>query len=185
VRRSTARSRNHSLRLLTLGVLLPALGYWGVVALLATPPKADREVGEIKETLAVLVTASFCIAAQREELTQAWPTILASLAERVERDGARLRTLGVSIDVDPLEGVEALSRYGTFDEIVSGSNWANLGVRTYVWEALPGQAAIPQVIVVSRTLRQGPAGYQVLDEEEVDRMVGIAAIVRGAERGPR
>lgn len=178
---STAMRRAQILRLLTLGVLLPALGYWGVVALRATPPTPPEEVEEIKETLAVLVTAGFCIASQREELTQAWPTILGSLAAKADEDGSRLRTLGVSIDVDPLEGIEALSRYGTFDEISSGSNWANLGVRTYVWESLPGQAAIPQVLVVSRTLRQGPEGHQVLDEEVVDRMVGIAAIVRWAD----
>ncbi len=59
--------------------------------------------------------------------------------------------MGVARDIVPEKGIEHMSRFGRFDEMIAGMGWRNTGLAKYVYGELPGPAATPQVIVTTRS----------------------------------
>lgn len=152
-----------------------------------SPAPSLRDPAEYDhELVAVLVTATFCFAARRDDFRENLPDLGQALQERAQAEGATLRRVGVSIDWDPMEGATFLAELWDFDEIVAGGNWVNGGTLKYIWETHPGEPAIPQLILLRRRLGVTPTGGYTLDEEEITaRIVGVDEILRWtAQRRP-
>lgn len=181
--RSAASVPSSWLATALLGVLVPAVVYISVVGSLGPSQSPAVEATVDRDIVAVLITASFCPASQRDEVRDGWPSVLSFLQEHATREDRSVRTLGIAIDMDAATGVATLSRYGEFDEISVGGNWANLGARRYIWETFPGRAAVPQILVIRRSIRHHEGGVEVLEESVDHRLVGISEIVRWIQAG--
>lgn len=91
-------------------------------------------------------------------------------------------TIGIARDRSSRAGIDHLSQFGTWDEVLSGRGWLNTGVIKYVYDDLPGRAATPQVIVVERSVRRTPT-VAIEQEGVVFRRVGLDQITRSVELG--
>lgn len=96
----------------------------------------------------------------------------ARLAEAAARNGHKFTAIGVSIDWIPAVGADYLLRgvapgrvdqeFGPWSEIHVGRNWLNAVLVEEIWGTDPDSlnvpwAAVPQIIVYSRTVASGTA----------------------------
>src|SRR5690242_2199636 len=44
---------------------------------------------------------------------------------------------------------------GAFDQLILGGNWTNLAIERYVWRDPEGMPAMPQILIVERTVTTG------------------------------
>lgn len=104
---------------------------------------------------------------------------------RVAQDsGKGFATVGIAPDVSVDEGVEHLAKYGSFDEVIVGRGWLNVGMMKYVYGDIPGPAATPQVLIIERTIHRVAGQTWISDEKVVRRLVGADEILEnlsGAE----
>src|SRR5690606_19685836 len=86
--------------------------------------------------------------------------------------GMKVATMGVALDraLDP--GLEFLKRFGDFDEVSVGRSWMNSGAVSYFWRDVAGPDAIPQLIVVRRTVDVAENSLTVSEDQLVGRAVG-------------
>jgi hypothetical protein len=143
--------------------------------------------GVLSETAVnmIVVVSSQCREARTERFRTALRSLAAKLEERARREGKRLVTIGVSLDVRLDDGIAMLAALGTpFSEVSVGSSWLNGAAQTFLWEGVPGIAAIPQVVVVERTVTVRPSRISFGPYTLVSRLVGAAEIeaqVRGGD----
>lgn len=129
---------------------------------------ATQTVGTEQRITVVFVGSATCGPCKRPEL----PRAIAELASRA-RDVAAANdyaftAVGISVDDDWRSGVSFLETISKFDEIVSGSGWANLGGQ-YIG-GLSAPRATPQVIVTATSAGQG--------EIVLARMLGVTQITQ-------
>ncbi|MDX2059478.1 MAG: hypothetical protein SFV24_16830 [Gemmatimonadales bacterium] len=152
----------------------------------STPPIATRGLAQWRgvkpgdEVVMVLIVSSQCRAAEARMFRRA----VSRLADIVERAanarGHRMVTLGVSLDVRIEEGLRSLSGLGPFNEIAVGNSWMNRGAQTFIWETVPGQPAVPQVLVLSRSIALDGAAIAFGPYELLGRFIGAAEVDRAA-----
>lgn len=83
---------------------------------------------------------------------------------------------GISVDVNAYQGVRYLKKTGPYDEILSGSNWFNVGVQKYVWERFQGRPSTPQIIL-TKTKFEVEEFFGIHQSEQVlKRVSGIYEI---------
>jgi hypothetical protein len=101
----------------------------------------------------------------------------------VERDSP-LRTIGIGVDEDPSTGLQALSRFGEFNEIVIGGGWMNLGAREFIWVTHQGVAAVPQLVVLNSQAEMLGARLS-FNSDVLMRLVGQDDLKRWERQGFR
>jgi len=84
--------------------------------------------------------------------------------------------VGIARDMDSPSGLAHLRKFGAFDEVMSGRSWANIGLLKYIYGDMPGRAATPQVLVVSRTFHAEGGHYSFRDERVIVRAIGLEDI---------
>lgn len=138
------------------------------------PAGADTTTGD--ERLLVYIGSSTCGPSNDDSL----PALVATLRVRVrawaQRDRRRFVVVGIAKDRDVRSGLHHLARFGDFDEVTTGRNWANMGVLKYVYRDLPGPGATPQVLVVDRHLTNEIGGVEVRNEVVRIRRVGLREV---------
>jgi hypothetical protein len=87
----------------------------------------------------------------------------------------------VAIDGDPASGLAFLMSFGDFDELSTGSGWLNTASLMYVVRDLPGNRAIPQLILLERAVSMEGVGIASVEDRLIGRKVGADAIVDFAE----
>lgn len=110
-----------------------------------------------------------------------------SLQKKARKNDHSFVAIGVSKDWSIEKGLNHLSKFGNFDEVMTGMNWLNTGVLKYVWEDIPGAAATPQVLLIDRTVEVSPKGgtkwYALRDEHLLKRVVGTRELRRWVDKG--
>jgi hypothetical protein len=153
---------------------------------LGTPAVPVEDIREYNtEELALIVFASSrCEACNHPDLPGFIEAIRDSVARQAHASALGFVTVGIGIDSDPGAGLGMLDKLGGFDVVSSGGGWANdLGVR-YLWRELPGERAVPQVLVTRRTILGPPSPlYGLNDEHVLHRVTGLAGIGAWLERG--
>jgi hypothetical protein len=91
-------------------------------------------------------------------------------------------TLGVAVDHNPQEGIALLNELGPFDQLAVGDSWLNAAAIEYMWRDIPGEAALPQVVLVERIVTHTSNSLVVSDDSLVGRAVGPSAIFRWLAR---
>lgn len=136
-----------------------------------------------EEIALVYVGSSTCAWSNAEELPAMVQGLKQALLARARQAGRGFSSIGIAQDALVSNGVEHLSRFGKFDEIVAGRGWANSGIQKYVYGDLPGPAGTPQVLVVERSLSYETGHVVVGGERVLARMVGLTEIAEWAAAG--
>lgn len=85
--------------------------------------------------------------------------------------GMRFRAVGVALDWRAADGLAFLARFGEFDEVASGGNWISDGATKYIWRDIPGNANVPQLLVLRRSVHRGEA-IRVGEDRVMKRILG-------------
>jgi hypothetical protein len=103
-----------------------------------------------------------------------------ALAGATQDRGQNVRYLGVALDWDVEAGLRMLRRMGRFDEVSAGGGWTNSAVFQFLWQDSLAVAAIPQLILLERTLRISPAGQDMylVSARVLQKALGVDGIVR-------
>ncbi len=155
--------------------------------------QVDQEASELQrqsrglvageELLVVFIGASFCQAAQVPGFTAAFNQVKRSLRAQADARQQQTALIGVAVDWDPAAGLRWLNNFGSFDEVVSGRNWLNMGAVGFIWRDSPGPSALPQIVVLKRIIQPGERTILVGKEEVLLRKLGSTEIMAWAEAG--
>jgi hypothetical protein len=129
---------------------------------------------------------SACVWSNKENLPGAINAIKRELREIATERGWSFMSIGTALDWSLEAGLDHLRKFGPFDEISLGYNWANSSAIKYLSEDTAGLPAIPQVVVVRRkiaTVDQGDGAVRYVIEEEhvLARKVGAIEINKWVE----
>lgn len=111
-------------------------------------PDTDRSV----EVVAVYLGATSCGPCRTEETKQAVREILAKAEERALERNLEFQAVGAAFDEDIGAGLELLASTAEFDQVIVGGSWSNAAAVEFIWSDGEILAAIPQVVVLTRTL---------------------------------
>lgn len=134
---------------------------------------ATLESGE--QIVAIFMGSSGCGSCTSPAARDAVARSIDSISRYASRHGRRFAAIGIALDWSIPSGIEYLAHIGTFDEVLVGDNWLNLGAIIYVWDDR-GKAALPQLLVVSRTVEVADTLVTVERERILARAVGVEAI---------
>lgn len=142
----------------------------------------DYEFRSGPEIVLVFIGASFC-GAQREP---GFPAVVEraklAVAGHARQRRQQFRAHAVSLDWKPDDALDFLRHFGAFDEMSIGSNWLNDGAARYIWRDLPGQPAVPQIVLLQRHIETGGA-VSVQDEHVIRRIMGTEQIAAWVNSG--
>ena len=144
-------------------------------------PRANRASGE--ELALVYIGSSSCSWSNIPELPGIVRNLKTTLHYRARDTGRAFAAVGIARDGIAADGVAHLAKFGGFDEVMSGRGWANTGIQKYIYGAMPGEGATPQVLVVVRSLDYALGHISVVDERVLVRKVGSDDIVAWATAG--
>lgn len=149
-----------------------------------SPPNRPSYVSG-KQVLFVYIGSEGC----KASLTPLFPHVLSAVRESVSVQASRsheaFSTLGISAGNSVELGVAYLKKFGAFDEVSIGHGWLNDATMHFVWRTLPGQAMVPQVVVVERDLTALQPGYDFSNERVLVRALGVQQIQTWLEDGAR
>lgn len=167
-----------------LGALAFGAAFFVTNLLQAPAPAAEFDdldaVGPGKHIVAIFVGSSTCGASEFPGLRRALNDIRHTLEARAARGAARFVSVGVSLDGDPWRGTRFLEEFGPFDEILAGGSWLNTGAITFMLRDWPSPRAIPQLVLVERTVTGTELSVLSVTDRVVGRKVGAEAIVNYA-----
>lgn len=147
----------------------------------AIPNATEGRLPNGEQWLLVYMGASWCAGSQAPSL----PSRLEQAITRLRSDTAdgpvSLATMGVALDWDTREGLEYLAKFGFFQELSIGRNWANEAVRRYLWDVSTDETVLPQLIVVRQEWKGDSVGLTVRREDILARISGPAAIESWAD----
>lgn len=166
-----------------LALLLSAAGLWGGLSrrgeangrsVTLTP--APNRLRDGTELVAVFVVSSGCVFSRDPTLPAALAGTRRELQARAEKSGKRFVSIGVALDADPTEGTRFLERFGTFDELIVGGGWLNVGFLSFIARDLPGPLATPQLVVVERDIVVDQRVFDVSRDRLLGRYIGVDQI---------
>jgi len=82
----------------------------------------------------------------------------------------------VALDWTPSAGIGWLKGIADFDEIIAGREWVNLGAIAYVWRDSSAVPALPQLVVLARTVRLENNRIVASQPQPILRLLGEQAI---------
>lgn len=121
------------------------------------------------ELIAVFLISTNCSASSLPGLKGALAHIRVALTQTAADKKATFVTIGVALDADPWAGVEFIKTFGDFDEVISGGSWMNTAALSYVSRELPGQWAVPQLVILERDVKV--TASEQLPTVSTDRLV--------------
>lgn len=103
--------------------------------------------------LQFIIGASWCVATRRSpQLRDSLPKVFRRLATEATARHHKFSRIGVSLDAPPQTGLDWLSKYGRFDQLIIGGGWGNFGVVNMTWSDSSSEATLPQLIMFSRRI---------------------------------
>lgn len=66
--------------------------------------------------------------------------------------------------------------------MAAGSNWIGDGATKYIWRDIPGEADVPQLLVLRRSVQQGQA-LRLGEDQVVKRILGTEDIEKWVAAG--
>lgn len=137
---------------------------------------------ESVELLLVYVGSPACAFSRSPTVPALFDSAQRSLASIARVRSYSFSTLGLSPSGSVQSGLAHLESVASFDEVVAGRQWYNLGSLRYVYDGLTGSAATPQLLLVQRTWG-GSSTPMLLAETVLFRAIGLAGIEHWARRG--
>lgn len=137
------------------------------------------------EIVMLVIGSSTCGASMNDSLPRIVASIATAAGNRAEAAGKQFATVGVAIDGSASAGLKFLSRIDQLDEIVAGRNWLNSAAVTYLWRDLPGNAALPQVVLIERPIEVDTKNIRVGKDSLLARVIGLDSLSLWARGGAR
>jgi hypothetical protein len=124
---------------------------------------------EGKEIVAVYIGATTCGPCLLPEVKAAVRAMKTLVAAQAKQRNAAFSAVGVSNDWETPKAAAFFDSLGRFDQLVLGGNWTNLAIEHFVWRDPSGSPAMPQILVLERTVT--PAERIQFSEPRVLRRV--------------
>ncbi len=149
-------------------------------------PRHTAQTGN--QLVMVYFGSSNCARSNGKQLQKDVENIKLGLEEKAVRDGWSFMAVGVAVEWSVPDGIDYLRKFGEFDQVSAGYSWANSLAMKYFWTDIPGIAATPQILVLSRSLtvpERGEIGsfYSVEGERIAARKVGTEEMRQWIENG--
>jgi hypothetical protein len=126
------------------------------VAMKEGPPEAPFPDGEY--LIAFVFLSSDCGWSSLPNMIKAVGNLRETLHDSHEVSFAKIQVVGVALDNDLEAGLGFLAELGsgelgrTFDQIAVGGSWLNEEVVRFVWQDEMAEAALPQIVVIERSV---------------------------------
>lgn len=148
-------------------------------------PRPDPAgVEQPEEVPFIFIASSTCGASEAPGLAAALSRARVALQDRVRRAGFGFASVGVALDHDWRAGLAFLEDFGPFDEVSSGRKWSNNMAVDYLWRDLPGDPAIPQVLIVRRETSWRTDGWLDVGQDRLlGRRVGVEELLAWSQAG--
>lgn len=174
-----------------LALLVLALGSSSLIGQEYEPRYELPRTGS--EVLLVFISTSGCIGNKAERLDDAIRGAKVALNERIEAQGQAFFTIGSAPQWSVEEGLDYLIRgltpgfddkdFGPWDEVQAGRNWLNSSAVDYIWRGVRGRPAVPQIVVIERSVTRGEGGIQIGEDRLLARAIGGDGIVEWFDEG--
>jgi hypothetical protein len=119
-------------------------------------PESRRTV----ELVAVYLGATSCGPCRMESTKRAVRSVLERANERATERNLQFQSVGAAFDEDIDRGLELLQSTADFDQVIVGGSWSNAAAVEFVWSSEDVLAAIPQVVILSRSLDKRVEGRE-------------------------
>ena len=145
----------------------------------------DFELPESAELIVVYIATSNCVGNLYPRLDSAIHQMKIVLSKRAEASGIGFGAIGVAAQWSVEDGLAYLLEgesnagkkdFGAWDEVHAGRNWINASAINYIWREIQGRPAVPQVVVLERTILTG-SRIEVGPDQFLARYVGSEEIV--------
>jgi hypothetical protein len=115
----------------------------------------SQRLAEGRELVAVYIGSTDCGPCQWPQVKNAVRAMKSLLAAQAAKRGVALTVIGAAQDWDVKRGAAFLEPLGAFDQVAIGGNWTNLAVEQFVLRDSLAEMAMPQVVLMERTVRVG------------------------------
>jgi hypothetical protein len=136
-----------------------------------TPP-----VRSGRELVLVFIGSTVCAPSRQPGFNKVVREVAEQLRIKAYAQGRRFELVGVALSGSTAEGVQFLSDFGPFDELIAGRGWLNSGATDFVWRDLPGTSAVPQLLVLNRNIDVSRRGIRISPDSLVIRVTGVERI---------
>jgi hypothetical protein len=135
-----------------------------------------------REIVALYIGSTTCGPCLSPEVKAAVRKMKVLVADQAKAQGASFAAVGVANDWKVADGTTFLEPLGTFDQVVVGGSWTNLAIERYVWRDPQGVPAMPQILVIERTITTGPR-IEFSEPKLLRRVTGGKEIPAWVENG--
>jgi hypothetical protein len=135
----------------------------------------SHRLAEGRQIVAVYIGSTDCGPCQWPQVKEAVRKMKSLVAAQAAARGMTFRALGVAQDWDLKAGATFLEPLGAFDQVAIGDNWTNIGVEQYVLRDPVAEMAMPQIVILERTIKLGKR-VTVTEPHVLKRIVGGEAI---------
>lgn len=142
----------------------------------AEPAPVSPPISSGRELVMVFLGSTSCAPSKQPGFNLVVRKIGEQLRARAYARGRRFERVGVALSGSPKEGEEFLSDFGPFEETITGRGWLNSGAISFVWREIPGTSAVPQLIVLDRSISVSPRGIEVSPDSLIIRVTGVDRI---------
>jgi hypothetical protein len=163
---------------------LVGLSILGAVASAQEPPFAPSyNTPAGRELVVVFISSASCVANTTPGFLEAIDPMNRALARQAEEQNLPFVAVGVTTDWSPDSGYAYLKRLSSFNEMIVGRNWYNLGAAVYIWADSTNRPMEPQVILLERDVVPGPTAVQISPDRVLRRFFGAKDIMDWVSEG--
>jgi len=134
------------------------------------------------EIVAVYLTASTCGPCIGPEMPELIDSVKVQLNRQAQTRGQQFRAVFVGTDWEPEKSIALAKRDGSWDELVVGRNWFNLGAEHYIWGDPNTTPAMPQFVVFEQSITTD-GGIKFGERHVLVRVMGPDELAAWVEKG--
>lgn len=129
-----------------------------------------------RQIVAVYLGALTCRPCGAPEMKAAVRRMKPLLAAQAKHSGSSFAATVVANDWDLKSSLEFVQPLGAFDEYLLGGNWVSVGAQRFFWSDSLTTKAMPQVLLIDRTVTFDERGGRFGPEQVIHRIVGDSII---------
>ena len=142
----------------------------------------SQELPNGKEIVAVYLGANSCGPCHTPAVKDAVIHMKELIRLQAQKSGAAFSVIGVANDWDQSLAAAFLAPVGPFDQVALGGNWTNIAVEHLVWRDPKGNPAMPQILIIERTVSTG-ARITFSEPRVLRRVIGGDSIPAWVAKG--
>jgi len=135
-----------------------------------------------KEIVAIYFGAQSCGPCHAPAVKEAVRQMKNLVAAQARKANAAFSVVGVANDWDQAVATNFLADVGPFDQLAIGGDWTNLAIERFVWGDSTGNPAMPQILVIERTVTAGTRAI-ISEPRVLRRLVGSGEIPEWVGKG--